>query len=146
MGRRHELEMKAEEIFNMVFAPLGWDPDDDGEAKAIVGRAVDGGLMEMPGPDDMEGALGECARAAQEKMRDGIIGRVLSVGKAVIKTYTLAAGGPAYGVEIRYADCGGHGEVDGVLFWYQDGFAEKAYYSVPDGMQGLVLDVLGVEY
>lgn len=51
MSERHELEMKAEEIFNMVFAPLGWDPD-----------------------------------------------------------------------------------------------TEKAYYSVPDGMQGLVLDVLGVEY
>lgn len=28
MSERHELEMKAEEIFNMVFAPLGWDPDD----------------------------------------------------------------------------------------------------------------------
>lgn len=66
--------------------------------------------------------------------------------KTVIKTYTLATGGPAYGVEIRYADCEGHGEVDEVLFWYQDWFTEKAYYSVPDGMQGLVLDVLGVEY
>lgn len=28
MSERHELEMKAEEIFNMVFAPLGWDPRD----------------------------------------------------------------------------------------------------------------------
>lgn len=25
MSERHELEMKAEEIFNMVFAPLGWE-------------------------------------------------------------------------------------------------------------------------
>lgn len=66
--------------------------------------------------------------------------------KTVIKTYILATGGPAYGVEIRYADCEGHVEVDEVLFWYQDWFTEKAYYSVPDGMQGLVLDVLGVEY
>lgn len=33
MSERHELEMKAEEIFNMVFAPLGWDPDDDDEAR-----------------------------------------------------------------------------------------------------------------
>ena len=40
MSERHELEMKAEEIFNMVFAPLGWDPDDDDEAKDIVDRAV----------------------------------------------------------------------------------------------------------
>lgn len=45
MSERHELEMKAEEIFNMVFAPLGWDPDD------------------------MESALDECAQTAQEKIR-----------------------------------------------------------------------------
>ena len=109
-------------------------------------RAVNDGLMEMPDPDDMESALDECAQTAQEKMRDDIIERVLSVEKTVIKTYTLATGGPAYGVEIRYADCEGHGEVDEVLLWYQDWFTEKAYYSVPDGMQGLVLDVLGVEY
>lgn len=72
--------------------------------------------------------------------------RVLSVEKTVIKTYALATGGPAYGVEIRHADCEGHGEVDEVLFWYQDWFTEKACYGVPDGMQGLVLDVFGVEY
>lgn len=89
MSERHELEMKAEEIFNMVFAPLGWDPDDDDEAKDIVDRAVNDGLMEMPDPDDMESALDECAVCAQEKMRDDIIERVLSVEKTVIKTYTL---------------------------------------------------------
>lgn len=57
MSERHELEMKAEEIFNMVFAPLGWDPDDDDEAKAIVDRAVNDGLMEMPDPDGMQGLV-----------------------------------------------------------------------------------------
>lgn len=57
MSERHELEMKAEEIFNMVFAPLGWDPDDDDEAKDIVDRAVNDGLMEMPDPDDMQGLV-----------------------------------------------------------------------------------------
>lgn len=41
---------------------------------------------------------------------------ILSVEKTVIKTYTLATGGSAYGVEIRYADCEGHVEVDEVLF------------------------------
>lgn len=45
MSERHELEMKAEEIFNMVFAPLGWDPDD------------------------MESALGECAHIMKENQR-----------------------------------------------------------------------------
>lgn len=146
MQEEHELEMKAEELFNMTFGPLTWNPDDEDEAKDIVDCAVKDGLMAMPDPDDMESALDECAQTAQEKMRDDIIERVLSVEKTVIKTYTLATGGPAYGVEIRYADCEGHGEVDEVLFWYQDWFTEKAYYSVPDGMQGLVLDVLGVEY
>ena len=146
MQEEHELEMKAEELFNMTFGPLTWNPDDEDEAKDIVDRAVKDGLMAMPDAEDMEECLDDVARDAQEKMRDDIIERVLSVEKTVIKTYTLATGGPAYGVEIRYADCEGHGEVDEVLFWYQDWFTEKAYYSVPDGMQGLVLDVLGVEY
>ncbi len=146
MSERHELEMKAEELFNMTFGPLTWNPDDEDEAKDIVDCAVKDGLMAMPDAEDMEECLDDVARDAQEKMRDDIIERVLSVEKTVIKTYTLATGGPAYGVEIRYADCEGHGEVDEVLFWYQDWFTEKAYYSVPDGMQGLVLDVLGVEY
>lgn len=146
MQEEHELEMKAEELFNMTFGPLTWNPDDEDEAKDIVDCAVKDGLMAMPDAEDMEECLDDVARDAQEKMRDGIIERVLSVEKTVIKTYILATGGPAYGVEIRYADCEGHGEVDEVLFWYQDWFTEKAYYSVPDGMQGLVLDVLGVEY
>lgn len=146
MQEEHELEMKAEELFNMTFGPLTWNPDDEDEAKAIVDCAVKDGLMAMPDAEDMEECLDDVARDAQEKMQDDIIERVLSVEKTVIKTYTLAAGGRAYGVEIRYADCEGHGEVDEVLFWYQDWFTEKAYYSVPDGMQGLVLDVLGVEY
>lgn len=146
MQKEHELEMKAEELFNMTFGPLTWNPDDEDEAKDIVDCAVKDGLMAMPDAEDMEECLDDVARDAQEKMRDDIIERVLSVEKTVIKTYTLATGGPAYGVEIRYADCEGHGEVDEVLFWYQDWFTEKAYYSVPDGMQGLVLDVLGVEY
>lgn len=146
MSERHELEMKAEEIFNMVFAPLGWDPDDDDEAKDIVDRAVKDGLMAMPDAEDMKECLDDVARDAQDRMINDICESILSVEKTVIKTYTLATGGPAYGVEIRYADCEGHGEVDEVLFWYQDWFTEKAYYSVPDGMQGLVLDVLGVEY
>jgi hypothetical protein len=146
MQEEHELEMKAEELFNMTFGPLTWNPDDEDEAKDIVDCAVKDGLMAMPDAEDMEECLDDVARDAQEKMRDDIIERVLSVEKTVIKTYTLATGGPAYGVEIRYADCEGHGEVDEVLFWYQDWFTEKAYYSVPDGMQGLVLDVLGVEY
>lgn len=146
MQEEHELEMKAEELFNMTFGPLTWNPDDEDEAKDIVDCAVKDGLMAMPDAEDMEECLDDVARDAQEKMRDDIIERVLSVEKTVIKTYTLATGAPAYGVEIRYADCEGHGEVDEVLFWYQDWFTEKAYYSVPDGMQGLVLDVLGVEY
>lgn len=146
MQEEHELEMKAEELFNMTFGPLTWNPDDEDEAKDIVDCAVKDGLMAMPDAEDMEECLDDVARDAQEKMRDDIIERVLSVEKTVIKTYTLATNGPAYGVEIRYADCEGHGEVDEVLFWYQDWFTEKAYYSVPDGMQGLVLDVLGVEY
>lgn len=146
MQEEHELEMKAEELFNMTFGPLTWNPDDEDEAKDIVDCAVKDGLMAMPDAEDMKECLDGVARDAQEKMRDDIIERVLSVEKTVIKTYTLATGGPAYGVEIRYADCEGHGEVDEVLFWYQDWFTEKAYYSVPDGMQGLVLDVLGVEY
>ena len=92
MSERHELEMKAEEIFNMVFAPLGWDPDDDDdEAKDIVDRAVNDGLMEMPDPDDMESALDECAQTAQEKMRDDIIERVLSVEKTVRIPWRRAA-------------------------------------------------------
>lgn len=146
MQEEHELEMKAEELFNMTFGPLTWNPDDEDEAKDIVDCAVKDGLMAMPDAEDMEECLDDVARDAQEKMRGDIIERVLSVEKTVIKTYTLATGGPAYGVEIRYADCEGHVEVDEVLFWYQDWFTEKAYYSVPDGMQGLVLDVLGVEY
>lgn len=146
MQEEHELEMKAEELFNMTFGPLTWNPDDEDEAKDIVDCAVKDGLMAMPDAEDMEECLDDVARDAQEKMRDDIIERVLSVEKTVIKTYTLATGGPAYGVEIRYADCEGHVEVDEVLFWYQDWFTKKAYYSVPDGMQGLVLDVLGVEY
>lgn len=146
MQEEHELEMKAEELFNMTFGPLTWNPDDEDEAKDIVDCAVKDGLMAMPDAEDMEECLDDVARDVQEKMRDDIIERVLSVEKTVIKTYILATGGPAYGVEIRYADCEGHGEVDEVLFWYQDWFTEKAYYSVPDGMQGLVLDVLGVEY
>lgn len=146
MQEEHELEMKAEELFNMTFGPLAWNPDDEDEAKDIVDCAVKDGLMAMPDAEDMEECLDDVARDAQEKMRDDIIERVLSVEKTVIRTYTLATGGPAYGVEIRYVDCEGHGEVDEVLFWYQDWFTEKAYYSVPDGMQGLVLDVLGAEY
>lgn len=108
MSERHELEMKAEELFNMTFGPLTWNPDDEDEAKDIVDCAVKDGLMAMPDAEDMEECLDDVARDAQEKMRDDIIERV--------------------------------------LFWYQDWFTEKAYYSVPDGMQGLVLDVLGVEY
>lgn len=102
--------------------------------------------MAMPDADDMEECLDDVARDAQDRMINDICEHILSVEKTVIKTYILATGGPAYGVEIRYADCEGHVEVDEVLFWYQDWFTEKAYYSVPDGMQGLVLDVLGVEY
>lgn len=146
MSERHELEMKAEEIFNMVFAPLTWNPDDEDEAKDIVDCAVKDGLMAMPDAEDMEECLDDVARDAQDRMINDMCEHILSVEKTVIKTYTLATGGPAYGVEIRYADCEGHVEVDEVLFWYQDWFTEKAYYSVPDGMQGLVLDVLGVEY
>lgn len=73
MQEEHELEMKAEELFNMTFGPLTWNPDDEDEAKDIVDRAVNDGLMEMPDPDDMESALDECAQTAQEKMRDDII-------------------------------------------------------------------------
>ena len=146
MSERHELEMKAEEIFNMVFAPLGWDPDDDDEAKDIVDRAVNDGLMEMPDPDDMESALDECAQTAQDRMINDMCEHILSVEKTVIKTYILATGGPAYGVEIRYDDCDGHGEVDSVRFWYQDWDTKKAYYFVPEDLWSVVLDVLGVEY
>lgn len=68
MSERHELEMKAEEIFNMVFAPLGWDPDDDDEAKDIVDRAVNDGLMEMPDPDDMESASSLSRRPSSRRI------------------------------------------------------------------------------
>lgn len=34
MQEEHELEMKAEELFNMTFGPLTWNPDDEDEAKA----------------------------------------------------------------------------------------------------------------
>lgn len=146
MQEEYELEMKAEELFNMTFGPLTWNPDDEDEAKDIVDCAVKDGLMAMPDAEDMEECLDDVARGAQDRMINDICERILSVEKTAIKTYTLATGGPAYGVEIRYADCEGHVEVDEVLFWYQDWFTEKAYYSVPDGMQGLVLDVLGVEY
>lgn len=83
MSERHELEMKAEEIFNMVFAPLGWDPDDDDEAKDIVDRAVNDGLMEMPDPDDMESALDECAQTAQEKA----MAACMSIISAMVEQY-----------------------------------------------------------
>lgn len=146
MQEEYELEMKAEELFNMAFGPLTWDPDDEDEAKDIVDCAVKDGLMAMPDAEGMEECLDDVARDAQDRMINGICEHILSVEKTVIKTYTLAAGGPAYGVGIRYAGCEGHAEVDEALFWYQDWFTEKAYYSVPDGMQGLVLDVLGVEY
>lgn len=36
MQEEHELEMKAEELFNMTFGPLTWNPDDEDEAKDIV--------------------------------------------------------------------------------------------------------------
>ena len=140
MQEEHELEMKAEELFNMTFGPLTWNPDDEDEAKDIVDCAVKDGLMAMPDAEDMEECLDDVARDAQDRMINDMCEHILSVEKTVIKTYTLATG------EIRYADCEGHVEVDEVLFWYQDWFTEKAYYSVPDGMQGLVLDVLGVEY
>lgn len=146
MQEGHELEMKAEELFNMTFGPLTWNPDDEDEAKAIVDCAVKAGLMAMPDVEDMEECLGDVARDAQDRMINDICGHIMSVEKTVIKTYSDGRPRLCYGVEIRYAGCEGHGEVDEVLFWYQDWFTEKAYYSVPDGMQGLVLDVLGVEY
>lgn len=40
MQEEHELEMKAEELFNMTFGPLTWNPDDEDEAKDIVDCAV----------------------------------------------------------------------------------------------------------
>ena len=46
MQEEHELEMKAEELFNMTFGPLTWNPDDEDEAKDIVDCAVKDGLME----------------------------------------------------------------------------------------------------
>ena len=55
MSERHELEMKAEEIFNMTFGPLTWNPDDEDEAKDIVDCAVKDGLMAMP--DGMQGLV-----------------------------------------------------------------------------------------
>lgn len=146
MREEHELEMKAEEIFNMTFGPLTWDPDNEDEARDIVDCAVKDGLMSMPDEEDMKDCLDDYARDAQDKMRDDIGEHVLSVEKTIIKTYTLATGGPAYGVEIRYADYDGHGEVDSVQFWYQDWFTKKAYHPVPDDMWGVVLDTLGVEY
>lgn len=48
MQEEHELEMKAEELFNMTFGPLTWNPDDEDEAKDIVDCAVKDGLMAMP--------------------------------------------------------------------------------------------------
>ena len=120
MQKEHELEMKAEELFNMTFGPLTWNPDDEDEAKDIVDCAVKDGLMAMPDAEDMKECLDDVARDAQDRMINDMCEHILSVEKTVIKTYTLATGGPAYGVEIRYADCEGHGEVDEVLFWYQD--------------------------
>ena len=45
MQEEHELEMKAEELFNMTFGPLTWNPDDEDEAKDIVDCAVKDGLI-----------------------------------------------------------------------------------------------------
>lgn len=54
MQEEHELEMKAEELFNMTFGPLTWNPDDEDEAKDIVDCAVKDGLMAMPDAEDRE--------------------------------------------------------------------------------------------
>ena len=145
MQEEHELEMKAEEIFNMTFGPLTWNPDDEDEAKDIVDCAVKDGLMAMPDAEDMEECLADVARDAQDRMINDMCEHILSVEKTVIKTYILATGGPAYGVEIRYDDCDGHEEVDSVRFWYQDWDTKKAYYFVPEDLWSVVLDVLGVE-
>lgn len=53
MQKEHELEMKAEELFNMTFGPLTWNPDDEDEAKDIVDCAVKDGLMAMPDAEDL---------------------------------------------------------------------------------------------
>ena len=55
MQEEHELEMKAEELFNMTFGPLTWNPDDEDEAKDIVDCAVKDKLMAMP--DGMQGLV-----------------------------------------------------------------------------------------
>lgn len=102
--------------------------------------------MAMPDAEDMEECLDDVARDAQDRMINDMCEHILSVEKTVIKTYILATGGPAYGVEIRYDDCDGHGEVDSVRFWYQDWDTKKAYYFVPEDLWSVVLDVLGVEY
>lgn len=147
MSNQQELEVKAEEIFRMTFGALALDPDDADDAKSIVNAAVNDGLVAMPDAEDMEDCLDDFARDAQEKMRDDIYEHVLSVEKTIIKTYVLATGGPAYGVEVRYADYdGGREEVDSVWFWYQDWFTPKGYYPVPDDMVDVVLDALGIEY
>lgn len=68
MQEEHELEMKAEELFNMTFGPLTWNPDDEDEAKDIVDCAVKDGLMAMPDAEDMEECLDDVARDAQDRM------------------------------------------------------------------------------
>lgn len=147
MSNQQELEVKAEELFRMTFGALALDPDDADDAKSIVNSAVNDGLMAMPDAEDMEDCLDDYARDAQEKMRDDIYEHVLSVEKTIIKTYVLATGGPAYGVEVRYVDyVGRREEIDSVWFWYQDWFTSKGYYPVPDNMVDVVLDVLGIEY
>lgn len=141
---RHELETKAEELFNMTFAALAWDEQE--EAEKIVTRAVKDGIMETPDESDMRDYPDQCAEEAQDRMRDAIRENILSIDKTIVETYTLATGGPAYGVEVRYNDYDGDKDVDAVRFWYQDWFTEKAYYDVPEHMQDIVLDALGIEY
>lgn len=74
MQEEHELEMKAEELFNMTFGPLTWNPDDEDEAKDIVDCAVKDGLMAMPDAEDMEECLDDVARDAQDRMINDICG------------------------------------------------------------------------
>lgn len=59
MQEEHELEMKAEELFNMTFGPLTWNPDDEDEAKASLSE--DDFLLT---DEDLDGDLREKAMAA----------------------------------------------------------------------------------
>lgn len=94
MQEEHELEMKAEELFNMTFGPLTWNPDDEDEAKDIVDCAVKDGLMAMPDAEDMKECLDDVARDAQDRMINDICESILSVEKTVIKTYIFGDGRP----------------------------------------------------